>query len=190
MKDRVQLCDWCSWSKYYGEVTSGCMNKIENVQNMSQKINWCYLSRKLCPLYVYLFCKSIIYVETCSNSSFADVLWAPCRASPKQLATVYGKGGGGNGRGMLCVVGSWRSGAINCFWINWACQVCLGTTENIHSKTVDVEASVINFVFFLQTFFLPVAGGVIVDCPTQLICTWIFICRVGSGDSMKGAVKC
>ena len=27
-------------------------------------------------------------------------------------------------------------------------------------------------------------------CPTQLICTWIFICRVGGGDSIQGVVKC
>ena len=33
-------------------------------------------------------------------------------------------------------------------------------------------------------------GFRIVDCPTQLICTWIFICWVGGGDSIQGVVKC
>ena len=30
----------------------------------------------------------------------------------------------------------------------------------------------------------------LVDCPTQLICTWIFICWVGGGYSIQGVVKC
>ena len=30
----------------------------------------------------------------------------------------------------------------------------------------------------------------IVDCPTQLICTWIFICWVGGGYSIQGVAKC
>ena len=30
----------------------------------------------------------------------------------------------------------------------------------------------------------------LVDCPTQLICTWIFICWVGGGYSIQGLVKC
>ena len=49
-KDRAQLCDIkMYWIKnIMVKSPSGCMNKIENVQNMSQKINWCYLSRKLC----------------------------------------------------------------------------------------------------------------------------------------------
>ena len=49
-KDRAQLCDIkMYWIKNITvKSPSGCMNKIENVQNMSQKINWCYLSRKLC----------------------------------------------------------------------------------------------------------------------------------------------
>ena len=30
----------------------------------------------------------------------------------------------------------------------------------------------------------------LVDYPTQLICTWIFICWIGGGDSIQGVVKC
>ena len=30
----------------------------------------------------------------------------------------------------------------------------------------------------------------LVDCPTQLICTWIFICWVGGGYSIQGGAKC
>ena len=30
----------------------------------------------------------------------------------------------------------------------------------------------------------------LVDCPTQIICIWIFICWVGGGISIQGVVKC
>ena len=132
---------------------SGCMNKIENVQNMSQKINWCYLSRKLCSPH----CRCISSARALFMWRLAVILLLPMFCGPpagpvpSNWPRCMGRGEGGNGRGMLCVVGSWRSGAINCFWINWACSVCLGTTWNIHSKTV--EASVINFVCFFANFF-------------------------------------
>ena len=43
----------------------------------------------------------------------------------------------------------------------------------------------------LQAGIRPGLPAVVVDCPTtQLICTWIFICWVGGGDSIHGGLKC
>ena len=42
----------------------------------------------------------------------------------------------------------------------------------------------------LQAGIRPGLPAVVVDCPSQLICTWIFICWVSGGDSTHGGVKC
>ena len=63
-----------------------------------------------------------------------------------------------------------------------------------HTNRLQQRPSNVNINF--ANWLTPVFGHFgpfplcLVDCPTQPICTWIFICWVGSGYSIQGVVKC
>ena len=79
---------------YYVRATSAWKSqcfKIEDVIEVSQKINWYYLLRKLWnPTYHR---QGIIYVESCSNSSFAHVLSRPPRGQSQAIRHGVWEGG-------------------------------------------------------------------------------------------------
>ena len=59
--------------------------------------------------------------------------------------------------------------------------------ENVKWFTQTNQAIIVIFCFLGMFSHV---SHVLVDCPTQLICIWIFICWVGSGNSIQGVVKC
>ena len=60
--------------------------------------------------------------------------------------------------------------------------VCLLATCSTHPHT--------NCVLIQYNSIENKAPTYLVDCPTQLICTWIFICWVGGGFSRQWGVNC